>query len=198
MHVLNFAAHEITEKNKAQIKSLQVNRLITATLTDWFKIIRYEPVESFFSDLELRVRSITHFALPIEQQSEFIKVIDEIVLWVGKEIPTYYREELKRSMLIEIIVDPIEIHFLEDLSYYDQLDQVISKISLTKAELEGPSVLIRLPGNSEISAMLLSKLHGIMGHFPTILRLRKIIEYEVVDIVDLQDLRDRSRPERWQ
>ena len=49
-----------------------------------------------------------------------------------------------------------------------------------------------------IAACVLAELHGRMGYFPTIVRLRPVAgsvsrEYELAELIGLQDVRDAAR-----
>lgn len=62
-------------------------------------------------------------------------------------------------------------------------------------------ILVNPPALNFIAAGLLAELHGRMGYFPPILRLRPIPgamppRYEVAEIVNLQAIRDEARHRR--
>jgi len=76
------------------------------------------------------------------------------------------------------------------------------------AELDGIAwqsapLLIVLPGLAPAAAALLAEVHGRMGHFPAIVRLRPRFgstptQYEVAELINLQALRDTARLSRNQ
>lgn len=46
--------------------------------------------------------------------------------------------------------------------------------------------------------MVLAELHGLTGHFPTIMRLKPSgATYEVAEIINLQKIRDKRRELRY-
>jgi hypothetical protein len=58
-----------------------------------------------------------------------------------------------------------------------------------------------MPSLSIIAATLLAELHGRMGYFPTVVRMRPVAgstppRFEVAEIVNLQDVRDEARGKR--
>lgn len=58
-----------------------------------------------------------------------------------------------------------------------------------------------LPSLNFIAAVLLAELHGRMGYFPTIVRLRPVADatprrFEVAELIDLQSVRDVARIKR--
>ena len=62
-------------------------------------------------------------------------------------------------------------------------------------------ILVVLPGLSVIAALLLAELHGRMGYFPAILRLRSIVgsmppQFEVAEIIGLNMVREVARTKR--
>ncbi len=59
-------------------------------------------------------------------------------------------------------------------------------------------LLVKLPSLEVIAACVLAELHGRMGYFPTIVRLRPVAgsvsrEYELAELIGLQDVRDAAR-----
>lgn len=66
---------------------------------------------------------------------------------------------------------------------------------------ENLSLLIVPPAYSPITAVLLAQLHGLIGHFPTIVRLRPVTghipkRFELAEIVDLDEIRMEARRRR--
>ena len=82
-----------------------------------------------------------------------------------------------------------------------QLDALVASIPLTPAQWQSEPVVLILPALNFIAAMLLAHLHGRMGYFPTILRLRPAPNatppvFEVAELINLQQLRDAARTRR--
>jgi hypothetical protein len=70
-----------------------------------------------------------------------------------------------------------------------------------ETRLQSEAILVNLPAHNVIAALLLAELHGRMGHFPAILRLRPVTgvastTYEVAEILNLQAARDAARHQR--
>lgn len=100
-------------------------------------------------------------------------------------------------------VHHIPVQFDPAQNFLPQLETLLSAIPLTTEELQSLPILINLPSLNSIAVMLLTSLHGRMGYFPSILRLRSKPNqtppiFEVAEIINLQALRDYSRLERWQ
>lgn len=104
-------------------------------------------------------------------------------------------QTVKRVLTIPVQFDPAQ-------PFLPQLDTLLSTIPLSTEELQTLPILVNLPSLNSIAAMLLASLHGRMGYFPGILRLRSVSNqtppvFEVAEIINLQALRDNNRSERW-
>ncbi|MBL8150491.1 MAG: putative DNA binding domain-containing protein [Blastocatellia bacterium] len=112
-------------------------------------------------------------------------------------------EERERLYISEVVQPPkVPIHFLDDRSFEEQIRLEVDKIGLTEEEWQELPILINVPGFAYISAALIAELHGRMGHFPKLIRLRRLASdanrYELAEIMQLQRIRDyaRSRKQR--
>ncbi len=99
-------------------------------------------------------------------------------------------------------VHHIPVQFDPTINFLPQLETLLSAIPLTSEEMQNLPILINLPSLNTIAAMLLTSLHGRMGYFPSVLRIRAQPNqtppvFEVAEIINLQMLRDQSRLERW-
>ena len=97
----------------------------------------------------------------------------------------------------------IPVQFDPTVNFQPQLETLLSAIPLSTEELQSLPILINLPSLNSIAVMLLTSLHGRMGYFPSILRLRSKPNqtppvFEVAEIINLQALRDQSRLGRWE
>lgn len=86
--------------------------------------------------------------------------------------------------------------------YLPQLAALMEKIPLTPQELQSAAILVNLPSFNAIAALTLAELHGRMGYFPPILRLRPVEgavppRYETAEILNLQSVRDAARMKRF-
>ena len=57
--------------------------------------------------------------------------------------------------------------------FEEQVKELIQGLGLTAAEFQ-PPLLVNLPSLASIAALVLAELHGRLGHFPAILRLRPV------------------------
>lgn len=82
-----------------------------------------------------------------------------------------------------------------------QIAALLDSLALSATEWQTTPWLINPPGFAPATALLLAELHGRIGHFPSILRIRPITgsnptQYEVAEIVNLQAVRDAARARR--
>ena len=101
----------------------------------------------------------------------------------------------------ELRVIDIKTHFDNDAPFGPQLDELMARIPLDSRELQTEPILISPPALNFITAMLLAALHGRMGYFPPIVRIRPVAgslppRYEVAEILDLQGIRNAARAQR--
>jgi hypothetical protein len=82
-----------------------------------------------------------------------------------------------------------------------QVQALIEQMPLTPEEWQTAPLLVVLPSLNYIAAIVLAELHGRMGYFPPIVRLRPVEEalpprYEVIEVINLQGVRDAARKKR--
>jgi len=108
-------------------------------------------------------------------------------------------ENLTQQKIDQIISIPVQ--FDNDLPFIPQLEALVSNIPLSSEVLQTETILVNPPSLNFITALLLAELHGRMGYFPTILRLRLVPEslpprYEIGELLNLQEVRDAARKKR--
>ena len=72
---------------------------------------------------------------------------------------------------------------------------------LTAAQWQTESLLVVLPALNFGAAAVLAELHGRMGYFPPVVRLRPVKDalpprYEVAEVINLQAIREAARTRR--
>lgn len=94
----------------------------------------------------------------------------------------------------------VQPHFDQQLPFAPQIAAVLDALPLTTAEWQQQRTLIVPPGHAPATALLLAELHGRLGHFPQLVRIRPSADapepYEVGEIIDLQTVRDDARAKR--
>jgi len=78
---------------------------------------------------------------------------------------------------------------------------MLDRTGLTSVEWQTKPLLVNLPSLNYSAAAMLAQLHGRMGYFPSILRLRPVTDsiaprFEVAEILNLQAMRERAREKR--
>ncbi|MGQ9481729.1 CRISPR-associated protein Csx15 [Chloroflexus sp.] len=84
-----------------------------------------------------------------------------------------------------------------------QIVTMADAAGLSPQQWQSEAILVNLPALNFSAAALLAELHGRMGYFPPVLRIRPIVgslppRYEVAEILNLQVLRDEARTRRAQ
>ncbi len=82
-----------------------------------------------------------------------------------------------------------------------QIEAMLDHAGLSPREWQTEPLLINLPSLNYSAAALLAQLHGRIGHFPSILRLRPgageiTPRFEPAEILNLQVMRERAREKR--
>ena len=75
---------------------------------------------------------------------------------------------------------------------------MVEDVGLTSAEWQQLPILVNPPALNVITAMLLAELHGRVGYFPPVVRLRSVAEslppqFGISKIINLQAVRETAR-----
>jgi hypothetical protein len=92
-------------------------------------------------------------------------------------------------------------HFDYQRPFATQVTELIDGVGLTSEEWQTQPILLNPPSLTAIASIVLAELHGRMGYFPPVLRLRPVADavppqFEVAEIINLQAVRDRARGRR--
>jgi hypothetical protein len=82
-----------------------------------------------------------------------------------------------------------------------QVGALVDRVGLMPVEWQTEPILVNPPALNVIAVTLLAELHGRMGYFPPVIRLRTVADsllpaYEVAEIINLQAVRDTARGRR--
>jgi hypothetical protein len=82
-----------------------------------------------------------------------------------------------------------------------QIEKMLDKTGFNPQEWQTNTLLINLPSLNYSAAAVLAQLHGRMGYFPPVLRLRPLtkeipLRYAVTEILNLQAMREQAREKR--
>jgi hypothetical protein len=102
----------------------------------------------------------------------------------------------KQEEVPQVIDLPVK--FDSSQPFIPQLESLAQTLPLTSRELQTLPILVNLPALNHIAALLIAYLHGVTGHFPSIIRLNPAPDstptvFEVAEIINLQSLRDETR-----
>jgi len=102
--------------------------------------------------------------------------------------------------LTEQDVLSIQVQLDPQMPFADQVSQLVDEVELSPEGWQTTPLVVNLPGLAAAVALVLAELHGRMGYFPAVLRLRAVagsvpVQYEVAEILNLQSVRDAAR--RW-
>jgi len=115
----------------------------------------------------------------------------------------------QHSQMETLLSEPLErtidlpVQFDLNQSFLPQLEALMAHIPLTSTELQSLPLVVNLPALNVIAALLLAELHGRLGYFPTVLRLSPVegsapVRFEVVELLDLQSVRENARKRRYE
>lgn len=101
---------------------------------------------------------------------------------------------------LERVID-LHVQFDHAAPYLPQLAALLQALPLDPQELQSAPLIVSLPSFNVIAALVLAELHGRMGYFPPVLRLRPLEgslppRFEVAEVLNLQGVRDAARKER--
>ncbi|MBA2285296.1 MAG: hypothetical protein H0W02_07440 [Ktedonobacteraceae bacterium] len=107
-------------------------------------------------------------------------------------------EALADTAIDEVRTVPVHINQEEPLEA--QIVAIVDTARLSSEEWQTRPLLINPPGYAPAAFVLLAEIHGRAGHFPSLIRLRPkpgpITSYEVVELLNLQAVREAARRHR--
>lgn len=107
-------------------------------------------------------------------------------------------EALAGTAIEEIRTIAVQIDQAQPLA--PQIRAIVDTVQLTSEEWQTRSLLINPPGYAPAAFVLLAELHGRIGHFPSLIRLRPkagpVPMYEVAELLNLQAVRETARTRR--
>ena len=107
-------------------------------------------------------------------------------------------DALANTAIDEIRTIPVQIDQAQPLG--PQVSAIVDSVQLTSQEWQTRPLLINPPGYAPAAFVLLAELHGRIGHFPSLIRLRPqpgpVTTYEVAELLNLQAVREAARQRR--
>lgn len=82
-----------------------------------------------------------------------------------------------------------------------QVIQILDTLAISTEQWQSGGWLVVLPALNYAAGVMLAEIHGRMGHFPAIVRLRPVTEglvteYDVAEIINLEVVRSKARSRR--
>lgn len=104
------------------------------------------------------------------------------------------------QLKLETVRD-VKVQFDVTQDFVPQVLKMVEELAITSQEWQTEAWLLVLPSLNFISAILLAELHGRMGRFPSIIRLRPtanalVSNFEVAEIINLDAVRNTARTRR--
>ena len=108
-------------------------------------------------------------------------------------------EALTEQTIEEVREVPSQFENAE--AFAEQVSALVESVGLAPGEWQTLPILLNPPSYNFAAMTLLAELHGRMGYFPAIVRVRPIPDtippqYEVAEIINLQSVRDAARQRR--
>ena len=107
-------------------------------------------------------------------------------------------EALANTSIEEVHTIRVQINQEEPLE--PQITAIVDSAGLSSEEWQTRPLLINPPGYAPAAFVLLAELHGRIGHFPSLIRLRPkpgpVTTYEVTELLNLQVIREAARKRR--
>jgi hypothetical protein len=99
-------------------------------------------------------------------------------------------------------VRAVPVHLDLDAPFAEHARALADAADLTPEQWQTTPLLVNPPSLNFAAAALLAELHGRMGYFPPVIRLRPVTDtlpprYDVAEIINLQAIRDAARGERY-
>ena len=111
-----------------------------------------------------------------------------------RQIEALAGQPAERVIAIDAQIDPAR-------PLIPQVVAMVDRVGFSPEEWQTLPILLLLPSLNYSAGVLLAELHGRMGHFPSIIRLRPVPEavpprFEVAEIIPLQTVREAARARR--
>lgn len=108
-------------------------------------------------------------------------------------------EALTGQKLEQVLAVPTQ--FDHGQPFAQQVRALVDGIPLSPDAWQTTPLLINPPTLHLIAVTLIAELHGRMGYFPTVLRLRPVADsippqFEVAEVINLQGVREAARARR--
>jgi len=122
-----------------------------------------------------------------------------VLLNFGRPLTPDHLQQLKTLTQAQIDEIHTPLQYADDEPYSSQTQRFLNALGLTSEEWQSLQIVVNLPGLTPTAAALVADLHGRMGHFPQVIRMRPAdpsrTTYDIAEIIELQRLRDAALQE---
>ncbi len=98
-------------------------------------------------------------------------------------------------------VRDVPAQFEQGEPFAPQVAALVEAVGLSPTAWQTETILINPPAYAPATCTLLAELHGRIGYFPAIIRIRPVADttppqFEVAEIINLQTVREKARTRR--
>lgn len=98
-------------------------------------------------------------------------------------------------------VRTFKVQFDHETSFAEQVVGLVDQVGLSSDAWQTTPLLINPPSHALIALALLAELHGRMGYFPAVIRLKPVAgstppAFALAEVLNLQAIRDTARQNR--
>lgn len=96
------------------------------------------------------------------------------------------------------LLQPPPVHWEVDQPFAPQVQEALEELGLSPEQWQSERIVLSLPTLHVAAAVMLAALHGRIGHFPAIVRLRPVdtpagTSFELAEVIPLDDVRRNAR-----
>src|SRR5438309_8502059 len=123
-----------------------------------------------------------------------------LVLNFSHPFTTTQREQLASQLGMEAEIRTVPVQIDNAYSLAEQVAKIADATNLSSEEWQTRPLAVNPPVYAPAAFVLLAELHGRIGHFPSLIRLRPkagpVTTYEVAELLNLQTIREMARKRR--
>jgi len=102
---------------------------------------------------------------------------------------------------VEPAIRAVPVQIDQSQCMADQIAALADASGLSPEAWQTTPIIINPPGFAPATLALIAEVHGRIGHFPTVMRLRPVtgstpLVYEVAELLNLQTIREQARQRR--
>ena len=109
-------------------------------------------------------------------------------------------EQLASQLGMEAEIRTVPVQIDNEYSLAEQVTKIADATNLSSEEWQTRPLAVNPPVYAAAAVALLAELHGRIGHFPSLIRLRPkpgpVTTYEVAELLNLQAIREEARRRR--